>query len=276
MGLLSAISIKDHKSVRTFDIKKVQRELVKIGNLPERVLTDKDFKGFSRSEMKKAIISVTDDYHGLEKLLTNKDLCIDLASSRIKQVSNMEDKVLLASILCSLGDDKYASVLAVSIRNCKTWDDGWNYTGMGQFGRCMSRLDSLIIALGRTRNPAYLSVIQEKAECLYPEDFFSHFRAVAMAMDDMKDKKAVPVLTEMITQPGVRSHAISSYREARNKTVPGDVDTSTRNKALKELCLARALYTCGDKDNIGKRVLERYANGLQAHYARFAYETLKG
>ncbi len=53
-------------------------------------------------------------------------------------------------------------------------------------------------------------------------------------------------------------------------------DTSTRNMALKELHLARALYLCGDKEGIGKAVLERYAKGLQGHYARYAYEVLQG
>ena len=66
-----------------------------------------------------------------------------------------------------------------------------------------------------------------------------------------------------------------SYAEARRDVVPGWDDTSTRNRALKELFLAGALYRCGDKDGIGRSLLERYAVGLQAHYARYAYEVLQ-
>ena len=78
----------------------------------------------------------------------------------------------------------------------------------------------------------------------------------------------------MLTTPGVRFHAIQSYKEAQSSVVPGDIDTSTRNRALKELHLARALYLCGDENDIGKTILEQYANGLQGHYARYAYEVL--
>ena len=79
----------------------------------------------------------------------------------------------------------------------------------------------------------------------------------------------------LLTAPGVRYHSLNDYVEARRETVPDMEDTSTRNIALKELHLARALYLCGDKDGIGRAVLERYAKGLQGHYARYAYEVLQ-
>ena len=65
-----------------------------------------------------------------------------------------------------------------------------------------------------------------------------------------------------------------SFAEARSNAVPDLNDTSTRNLALKELHLARALYLCGDQDGIGEEVLRRYADGLQGHYARYAQEIL--
>lgn len=121
---------------RKIDIKKVQRHLVKIGNLPERVLTDKEFKGFSNSEMKKAIASVTDNYYKVEILLTDPERQIQLASKQIAGATMPEGKVILASILCILGQGKHAPVLAEAIRQYKDWDEGWHYTGMGQFGMC--------------------------------------------------------------------------------------------------------------------------------------------
>ena len=83
VGYLSALCVKENKSPRKIDIKKVQRHLVEIGNLPQRVLTDKEFKGISNSEMKKAITSVTDNYKGLEILLTDPERCIQLAGKQI-------------------------------------------------------------------------------------------------------------------------------------------------------------------------------------------------
>lgn len=274
VGYLSAMSVKENKSVRAVNIKKVQRHLVEIGNLPKRVLTDRDFKGFSRSEFQKAVLTVTDNYKGLEVLLTDKEQCVKLLSKRMQEISVFDEKVILASVLCILGDDKYASVLATYIQNKKEWDDGWHYRGMGQFGMCLSKLDALIASLGRSKNPEYLSVILEKARILYPEDYLSHFRAISNAVREVKSRQAIPVLVDLLTMPGVRNHELSSYKDARSKAVPGENDNTTRNQSLKELYLARALYMCGDKNDLGKQILVKYANGLEGHYARFAYEVL--
>jgi hypothetical protein len=42
VGYLAALAAKENKTVRKVDFKKVQRHLVGIGNLPQRVLTDKE------------------------------------------------------------------------------------------------------------------------------------------------------------------------------------------------------------------------------------------
>lgn len=275
VGYLSALCVKENKMPRSIDIKKVQRHLVKVGNLPERVLKDKEFKEFSNAEMKKALAEVTNNYKGLEILLTDPKRCVDLILKNIGQADD-NGKVIMASILCILGNKDYASVIKKTIEQTKEWDEGWHYTGMGQFGMCLSRLDALITALGNTKEASTLPAILEKAKQLEPEDYFSHFRAIAMATEAIgKNPESVAVLSEMLTKPGVRFHSINSYVEARNKAVPDLNDTSTRNAALKELHLAKALYLCGDKDGIAKEVLLRYQDGLQGHYARFAKEILE-
>lgn len=274
VGYLAALCIKENKSPRKIDIKKVQQHLVKIGNLPKRVLTDKEFKGFSNKEMRLAIDSVTDNYKGLEIILTDPIRCIQLASRQIKEVVLPEEKVILASILCILGDKKQASILEKAIQQYKKWDEGWHYTGMGQFGMSLSHLDALITALGNSKETSTISTVLDKAKKLEPEDHLSHFRAIAMATEAIGSTESVPILAEMLTTPGVRGHHILSYSEARNRTVPDLNDTSTRNLALKELHLARALYICGDQNGIAEKVLKQYAKGLQGHYSRYAREIL--
>ncbi len=275
VGYLSALCVKENKTPRQIDIRKVQRHLVKMGNLPERVLTDKEFKGFSNAEMKDAATSVTNNYKGLEVLLTDHERCIPLVNKQIAQATGTEEKVILASILCMLGQGKQAPVLAEAIRRYTEWDEGWHYTGMGQFGMCLSRLDGLITALGNARDTATLPVVLDKARALEPEDYLSHFRAIAMATEAIGSRDAVPVLATMLTAPGVRGHSILSFAEARSSAVPDLNDTSTRDLELKELHLARALYLCGDQDGIGEEVLRRYADSLQGHYARYAREILR-
>ena len=275
VGYLSALCIKEGKLPHKIDIKKVQRHLVDIGNLPERVLTDQEFNGFSREQLKAAAKNVTDQYKGLEVLLTDPGRCRSLMRVEIDRRKSDGEQLILASILCMLGDSSHASVLEKAIRDYDKWDAGWHYTGMGQFGSCLSRLDALIMALGNAKKVSTLPAILEKAALLQPENTFSHFRAIAMATEAIGSQKAKEQLAALLSIPGIRNHSMANYTEARRAVVPGTDDTSTRNAALKELHLAKALYRCGDHNGMARKVLERYAHGLQAHYARYAYETLK-
>ena len=274
VGYLAALCAKEKKPIRKIDMKKVQRYLVEIGNLPSRVLKDTDFKGFGSREMLQAAKSIPENYKGLEILLTDKKRCLELLNKQIVLTTSADERVMLASVLCILGESKYASVLEEKIKEYTKWDEGWHYTGMGQFGMSASRLDALLMALGNAKQESSLPVIIEKAALLKPEDYFSHFRAVSMAFESIGSKDAVPTLTKMLTMPGVRNHSISSFHDARKSVVPDADDVSTRNKSLKELHIARALYLCGDKDSLGERVLRKYAEGLQGHYARYASELL--
>ena len=135
---------------------------------------------------------MTDNYKGLEILLTDPERCIQLASKQIAGATMPEERVILASILCILGQGKHAPVLAEAIRQYKNWDEGWHYTGMGQFGMCLSRLDALITALGNARDTSVLPTILEKAKKLEPEDYLSHFRAITMATEAIAAAKLSP------------------------------------------------------------------------------------
>ena len=123
------------------------------------------------------------------------------------------DRLIYAHILGMMGDGTGAEVLADAV-NAKPWDKGWRYTGMGQFGPCMSPLDSLLIALGRTKSPVALKPILEKVGQLGPNSEFSHFRAVAMALETLADKSAAQPLAELLQKPGLGGHAVTTIDAA--------------------------------------------------------------
>ncbi len=273
VGYLASCCIKTNKSIRDIDIKKIQQHLVSMGNLPERVLTDKDFKQYDNKTYNEALLTVADNYKGLEILLTDTEKCKKEVSKLMEKSISEKDKVTYASILCILGVGKYAKTLIREIER-KEWDTGWHYTGLGQFGMCMSRLDSLIIALGNSKDKTALPVILNLARQLNANDYFSHFRAIAMACEAIGSNKSVDTLYELLQKPGIQNHYIDNYVSARINTLPAPDDVVTRNKALKELHLARALYCCGDKNGLGEAILKRYANSLEGHYARYANEIL--
>jgi hypothetical protein len=156
--------------------------------------------------------------------------------------------------------------LIQSIKSYDKWDKGWNYTGMGQFGECMSYLDSLIIALGRTKQQKAIECITEKAEKLTTESDFSHFRAVAIALESIGRSKGAEILDNLLDLPKVTGHFATNIQKAQAVTDQNWTNTEVRNKALREIILARALYRCGDKNGRGEEILKHYANDLRGHY----------
>ena len=127
---------------------------------------------------------------------------------------------------------------------------------MGQYGPSMSVLDSLIIALGRTRRSEALEPILAKVPQLGPEDALSHHRAVAMALETLANPSAARVLAELLQKPGMTGHAYPDLNVATKSIPASPEDNSTRECSLRELILARALYRCGDYEGLGERDLE--------------------
>ena len=71
-------------------------------------------------------------------------------------------------------------------------------------------------------------------------------------------------------------HAYTEIEQSLDRAPESSVDNSMRNKSLKELFLARALYRCGDHEGLGEKVLKQYALDLRGHYARHALGILMG
>jgi len=61
---------------------------------------------------------------------------------------------------------------------------------------------------------------------------------------------------------------------SRDTVDPDRCDNNTRNRSLRELHLARALYRVGDHHGIGARILKDYASDLRGIFARHAQAIL--
>jgi hypothetical protein len=95
-----------------------------------------------------------------------------------------------------------------------------------------------------------------------------------MALESLGDRSAAPVLAALLQKPGVSGHAVTNIDAALKKTPSSATDNATRNQALTELYLARALYRCGVHDGLGEKTLRQYAQDLHGHYARHAQAVL--
>jgi hypothetical protein len=273
-GVAAAMAAKSGKSVRQIDIKALQKHLVEKGNLPERVLTDKDSFPLPKEKIAQAVERVVNDFEGLEVVLAQLQDAMPLLRRAYEAADSEEAKLAYAHILGMLDEPAGAGTLAEAVKS-RDWDKGWNYTGMGQYGASLSELDSLIIALGRTHSKQALGPIFEKVKQLDAKSEFSHCRAVAIALETLGDTAAAKSLAEFLKKPGITGHAFTDIDAARHRTPPGSEDTLTRNRSLRELVLARALYRCGDYEDIGEKILKEYARDLRGHYARHARTVLK-
>jgi hypothetical protein len=272
-GVAAAMIAKRGCATRELDIKELQQHLVRIGNLPESVLHETDNFPLSNERVAEAVRQLTNDYEGLEIVLSHFNVAQPLLREAFAAAPG-ESRLIYAHILGMMGDATGAAVLAEAVTN-RQWDEGWRYTGMGQFGPSMSPLDSLIIALGRSKSPAAAKPILDKVELLGTESEFSHFRAVAIALETLADKSAAQPLASLLRKPGLSGHAVTTIEAALEDNPSSSTDTTIRNRALSELYLARALYRCGDYQDLGRKTLEEYSRDLHGHYSRHAKAILK-
>ncbi|MFW5758950.1 MAG: FAD-dependent oxidoreductase [Bacteroidota bacterium] len=276
IGYAAAIAAEEGIPIRQVDLKKVQQRAVDMGSLPESVLTDKDTFPPNEKDIIAAIEDVKNDQKNLEMLLWQPEKSVPMMKEAMKNEEKHEDKLVYARILAFLGVKDGKNILLEAVKDTAGWDKGWDYRGMGQFGMSNSYFDSLVMAVGLTCGEEAVPVIAQKASLLLTDSEFSHFRAVAEAFENIGSKKAAGILYQLLNLPGMQGHYMTSVEEAKELVQPSRTDTSTRNKSLKELFLARSLNLCGDKNELGEEIMKKYASDLRGHYARHASQVLKG
>ncbi|HNY27061.1 MAG TPA: FAD-dependent oxidoreductase [Candidatus Sumerlaeota bacterium] len=274
-GLAAAMAARQNKGVKAIDVKALQQQLVKKGNLPERVLTDTDPYPLPAEKIAEAVATLPDHYKGIERVLMQPDAALPALREAFRKATARDTQSLYAHLLGLLGDPTPAEFLRKAVTE-STWDKGWNFKGMGQFGASLSPLDCTLIGLGRTKDNQALKPILDKVAQLGPEHEFSHFRAVALALEGLgAPVAAAQPLADLLRKPGIRGHAHATIGAALQNQPADPEDTTTRNLSLRELELARVLYRCGDSDGLAEKILQEYAHDLRGHYARYARAVLQ-
>ena len=175
-----------------------------------------------------------------------------------------------------LGSDGALDTLLEHVATSE-WDEGWNYTGMGQFGMSNSALDAVLIAIGKAGNPRALATVLACAETIPADAAFSHYRALAEVCEQLvplaspdEQAKAQELFNRLLARPDMSGHAQLSVTDTLQATDSDQVNTSVRNNALREIHLARAAYRCGDRSGLGYSSLNAYANDVRGHFAKHA------
>jgi len=276
-GLAAAMAAQRHGGdVRAIDVHRLQERLVALGNIPESALGDKDNYPLPEDVIEQAVAELPQGKIGAAAILLKHPE----ESSRLLRVAwrtaaKPGDQRLYALALAALGDKTGLETILAGL-NEATWDKGWEFTGMGQYGSSMSPLDKLIVAAGRLRDPRAIAPILHLARQLTSKSEFSHFRAVSQALEWIGDPSAAPVLADLLQRPNIRDHVERTVEDARKNSGANPKDETTRSLSLREIGLARALYHCEDRDGLGRRVLEEYTQDLRGHLARHARAVLAG
>jgi hypothetical protein len=277
-GVAAAMAAKLDGRTRKIDVKALQRHLVEVGCLPDRVLTDTDSFPLPTDQVAKAVRAVPDDWRGLPVVLAQPEQSLPLLREAHASAEGTGARLAYAEALAMLGDGAGAETLAEAVRAAK-WDRGWNFRGMGQYGGSTSRVDGLVIALGRTRDPRALPALAEKAAALLRgkrRPAFSHCRAVALAAETLGNAGLAKPLAALLARDGMTGHALSRDETASALAAGRDpLKGHERNAALREIVLARALFRCGDQDGLARRVLEAYRQDVRGLFARHADAVLR-
>ena len=291
MGIAAAMVARSSGTIRSVDLRGLQKQLVRIGCLPEQVLSDKDSLPLPREKVAEAVAALglpaPETKAGNSKpemarrlalaaVFAQPQDALPLLEKAYAAAADEDARLVYANVLALFGNNAGAETLLAKVKAATEFDKGWNYTGMGQFGRSVSALDQYIIALARTRDPRVVEAILEKVAMLDATKEFSHHRACAVALETLGDPRAAKPLADLLAKPGMTGYATTTVDEARHIAgTGGGTETKPRNDSLREIVLARALYRCGDYNGIGRKILEQYAKDLRGHYARHAQAVLE-
>ena len=273
-GVAAAMAAQAGVQPRNIDIKALQRHLVEVGNLPKEVLTHSDSYPLPQALVAQAVKTLPAGYKGIAVVLAQPDQALPMLKKAHAAAPDAKGKLAYAHVLGMLGDGAGVETLIAAVK-ASPWDKGWAFKGMGQFGWTLSRLDSLILALGKTRDKRGLEPILDKVRQLTIKHRLSHHRNIAVALETLADPAAAEPLARLLAQPGMTGHAFIDIRDTERRTPANKVDVTTRERSLVELTLARALYRCGDRDGLGENILKMYARDLRGHYARHASAVLR-
>jgi len=279
-GVSAAMATKAGVDLREIDVRKLQKHLVEIGNLPESVLSDEDPYPLPPERIAAAVETIKGESQGLAKILAHPRQALPMLR-KAHAAAEGEHKLAYAKILGMLGDPTGFETLVAEVEQAAQWDDvpRWNistdYEGYRRVGWGMSNLDNTIVAMGRTGRREAVPVVLKMLKLLTPASPFSHHRSVSLALEAIGDRSAAKPLAELLSQEDMTGYVVSEEGLREELAESGTSPARNRSRSVRELALARALYRCGDYDGLAEKILAAYANDVRGHFARHARAVLQ-
>ncbi len=272
-GLLAAQTAQSGQNFGDIDVKAFQQQLVTQGIISNATALDEDSFPLPAEAIAEAALGDLRNAKNVAILFAHPEVSRQQLIDVMQMDADPARRETAALILGLMGAPQAAGPLLEYLSRA-TWDEGWNYRGMGQFGASMSPLDAQIIALGRCGTADAVAPLIRLVGELNGDAAFSHCRAVALASAMLKDADLTLALAGLLDLPGLCGHAFDTMEDLLTDTDGDPTSTRSRNLALRELYLARGLYLAGDINERGRQILESYTHDLRGHFARHATAVL--
>ncbi|MBR4170923.1 MAG: FAD-dependent oxidoreductase [Kiritimatiellae bacterium] len=264
-GLAAAAAV-DAGSVRSVNVAAIQSELVTLGALNARVLTDAD-SSVTQQQVSDAIASLTTNFIGLEYLLAAPETALPLLRQAYA-TANDTARLPLACALALLGDATGGERLCAALAG--DWDTGYNFTGMGNYGRQTSLKDAVWYALSKIDYPPAVPILDRYIQGLDVNNNIlelSHFRMAAFAAESYQATNLLPSVLALLGEANICGWNETNATAVSFNTATSDIE---RLRALRELTLGRMIYHLGDPDGAGSQILNAYATDVRGAYAEHA------
>ena len=254
-GLAAGMTATRNLTVRNTNIPELKRMLCSLGNLSAGVLYEQD--GYDPEQAVPEFAEYAEAFREPESAIP--PLCAKLAETRDPEI---------AALLAFLKNGSGREVLMKTLKE-SSWDDGWEYRGMGQFGPAVSLLDARIIALSRIASGGEGSAVLELLEQLTPSHAFSHFRAVSLLLQAAPCEEAVPSLEKLLNAPELSGSVEVTFRQIIERNTENPNENQQRTCQLKELYLLHALAACRKDHPLAQQRLREYMNSPSWLYASY-------
>ncbi len=272
VGLAASMAVAAHCPPRRIDVPRLQQRLQSLDILPE---PERYLPRFAPNRSQ-APDTYIDTY--LDPDRSYRDRCLALAwlyregreareplARRYQRTDRPEEALALAKFLGLLGDPVGVPRLIEALEPAE-FDPRILQGAMAEYAHLPTPVDALILALGHAGDRCALPVLLRKLTQLTPETPLSHHRAVAQALECLRDPSAASPLADKLREPGMSGHAMHRIEPLYNHPM----SRRRREGALREIVLARALWRCGDCEGLAADILERYRRDLRGLFARHA------
>lgn len=266
-GVAGAMAAKAGVLAREIDLKALQDHLVRNACLTAEAAKHKDSFPLPDAQVRAAVRKLAEeDYSGLGVIMASEDRSIPWMEETYRnEATSAEGKLRCAHVLGMLGNAAGVETLVAKVRSFEEFDED----RIDTYFPWVTWLDSYLIALGRTGDRRALEPLLEKLAMLGEGagSRASHYRAMAMAFEALRDPAVAKPLGEVMKKLDIRGIVV---------TETAGLTAAARGKnGERDLNLARVLYRLGDHERLGEKILQQYARDVRGHYARHAQAVLK-